>query len=145
MICLLTFASIRFLNQAALTQSQHQFSTGVMSHDGPGGNSLGDRIREAGVSPRNFAENVAHGQPDVQTVMDAWMHSQGHHNNIMNPDFSLIGVSKVGDFWTQVFAGGGEGGEEDGGEDGALPSCGHVSSGSLAPSPDSNPAPIEPT
>lgn len=37
-------------------------------------------------------ENIATGQDTVQAVMDAWMNSQGHRDNILNPAFHELGV-----------------------------------------------------
>lgn len=58
----------------------------------------------------HIGENVAYGQKDLSTVMDAWMKSDGHCKNIMNPNFSEIGMAFVEDtgtasqkYWTQNF------------------------------------------
>ncbi len=58
----------------------------------------------------HIGENVAFGQVDTAQVMDAWMKSDGHCKNIMNPKFSEIGMAFVEDagtpsqkYWTQNF------------------------------------------
>jgi len=53
------------------------------------------------------AENVAEGQPDVASVIDAWMNSLPHRANILGP-YNLIGAGIVTDasgrvWWTNLF------------------------------------------
>jgi uncharacterized protein YkwD len=55
------------------------------------------------------AENIAAGFNSPQQVMDAWMKSDGHRDNILNPDYTEFGVgyySGSGQFpayWVQDF------------------------------------------
>ena len=37
-------------------------------------------------------ENVAYGYPNGRAVVVAWMHSEGHRANILNPDYRLMGI-----------------------------------------------------
>ncbi len=54
-------------------------------------------------------ENIAMGQTSPEDVMNAWMNSEGHRENILKSDFTMIGVGcyeydgKL--YWTQIFAG----------------------------------------
>lgn len=54
-------------------------------------------------------ENIAYGAATPSAVMNGWMNSQGHRENILSPDFKYIGVgcySKNGTlYWTQIFGG----------------------------------------
>lgn len=57
-----------------------------------------------------MGENIAAGQPTPEAVMVSWMNSQGHHDNIMKPEYTLLGVScyidetsKYGIHWVQLF------------------------------------------
>lgn len=49
-------------------------------------------------------ENIARGQTSAQQVTNAWMNSPGHRANILNEDFTHIGVGYVeeGNYWTQI-------------------------------------------
>jgi uncharacterized protein YkwD len=38
-------------------------------------------------------ENIAYGYETPRALVSAWMHSQGHRENILNPSFRRIGVS----------------------------------------------------
>jgi uncharacterized protein YkwD len=57
---------------------------------------------------RTYGENIAFGYTTALSVMQAWMNSPGHRENILNPAFTQIGVGIVADsagylFWTQEF------------------------------------------
>lgn len=56
-----------------------------------------------------YGENAARGQQTPADVMQSWMGSEAHRQNILNPDFTRIGVGCVreGDtlYWVQCFAG----------------------------------------
>ncbi|NJR62658.1 MAG: hypothetical protein HC769_29995, partial [Cyanobacteria bacterium CRU_2_1] len=49
-------------------------------------------------------ENVAQGQKTPSEVVRSWMKSPGHRQNILNPNFTEIGVGYSQNYWTQVFA-----------------------------------------
>lgn len=80
----------------------------LFSHTRPDGSSFSTALKEQNVSYRSAGENIAWGQHSPQQVMDAWMNSPGHRANIMNPNFTTIGVGyyeNVGgtDYWCQLF------------------------------------------
>ncbi|WP_031074660.1 CAP domain-containing protein [Streptomyces sp. NRRL S-118] len=76
------------------------------AHTDPDGDSPWDRAAQAGV-PGLAAENIARGQTDAQAVMDSWMNSDGHRANILNCDYTKLGVgvhfADGGPWWTQDF------------------------------------------
>lgn len=96
------------LNLAAQNHSQDQANTQTMSHTGSDGSTLSVRVARAGYAGwTRIAENVAWGQADVVSVMDAWMNSPGHRANILGP-VTAIGVGRATSstgriYWTQVF------------------------------------------
>ena len=78
------------------------------SHTRPDGSSFNTALTEAGVSFRGAGENSAYGQTTPQQVMEGWMNSSGHRANILNANYTSIGVGhyKNGagvDYWTQLF------------------------------------------
>lgn len=79
--------------------SQYQSDTRNMHHsDGP---------EEYPETFYTWGENVAYGYPSARSVMDAWMSSPGHRENIENCEFKYIGVGLAGHetlYWTQIFA-----------------------------------------
>lgn len=74
------------------------------SHVSPEGVSFAERIRAAGY-PSPAAENIAVGQRSAAQVMDGWMSSPGHRRNILDCDYTAIGVGlwSSGWYWTQDF------------------------------------------
>lgn len=81
------------------------------SHTRPNGTSCFTAIDEAGISYRTVGENIAAGQSTPASVMNSWMNSEGHRANILNGDFSSIGIGYVkassgyGHYWVQMFLG----------------------------------------
>ena len=80
----------------------------LFSHTRPDGSSFATALKEQNVSYRRAGENIAWGQRSPQEVMNAWMNSSGHRANIMNPDFTTIGVgyyenANGTDYWCQLF------------------------------------------
>ncbi|MET8475101.1 CAP domain-containing protein [Streptomyces sp. NPDC006422] len=75
-------------------------------HTDPDGASPWDRAKKAGITDLG-GENIARGQANAQSVMDAWMNSPGHKANILNCDFKTLGVGvhfgSGGPWWTQDF------------------------------------------
>lgn len=80
----------------------------LFSHTRPDGTSFATALKEQNVSYRSAGENIAWGQRSPEEVMNAWMNSSGHRANIMNPDFTTIGVgyyenANGTDYWCQLF------------------------------------------
>src|SRR5215212_6221667 len=61
-------------------------------HIGSDGSDAGQRIAAAGYAWRAWAENIAAGQPDAVSVVQAWMSSAGHRANMLDPRYTDIGV-----------------------------------------------------
>ncbi|MGY1456485.1 CAP domain-containing protein [Streptomyces sp. SS8] len=95
------------LARAAEDYSDTMAASGVLSHTGPDGSTMADRVEAAGYAWSNLGENIAQGQPDAASVMKAWMNSPGHRANILNCAFEELGVGvHLGDggpWWTQNF------------------------------------------
>ncbi|MEV4332010.1 CAP domain-containing protein [Streptomyces sp. NPDC049597] len=95
------------LTQAADDYSDVMAGSGVMSHTGPDGSTMTSRVEAAGYAWSTLGENIAQGQPDAASVMDAWMNSPGHRANILNCSFDELGVGvhfgDDGPWWTQNF------------------------------------------
>lgn len=57
--------------------------------------------------PSMFGENIAAGQGTPAAVMQSWMNSEGHRNNILNANYHTIGIGcfLIGGmrFWVQCF------------------------------------------
>ena len=78
------------------------------SHTRPGEKAFSTVLNEHGISYMGAGENIAEGQRTPDEVMNGWMNSQGHRNNILKPEFTSIGVGYYQDssgrgHWTQLF------------------------------------------
>lgn len=107
------------LAQAAATHSTNMALQDFFSHTGRDGSNLTDRIRATGFTLTvPLGENIAAGHATPESVVQAWMDSPEHRDNILNPDFTQLGVghyfleNDTGDlmdynhYWTKVFSGG---------------------------------------
>ncbi|CAG8501183.1 12743_t:CDS:2, partial [Dentiscutata heterogama] len=74
----------------------------TLTHDDPAGD-LGTRFSQHGYGFSSAGENVAQGYNDEESVMQGWMNSPGHRENILNPSFKDAGFAQAGSFWTQDF------------------------------------------
>ncbi|WP_427126439.1 CAP domain-containing protein [Priestia megaterium] len=96
------------LSDVARTKSKDMMDKGYFDHNSPTYGSPFDMMKQFGIEYTTAGENIAKGQQSPEDVMNAWMNSDGHRKNILNPDFTEIGVGYVkGDttYWTQQFIG----------------------------------------
>ncbi|MCA8913802.1 MAG: hypothetical protein KDB90_00220 [Planctomycetes bacterium] len=80
------------------------------SHTNPDGATPFDRMHHAGVNYSAAGENIAAGYSTPAAAMAGWMNSAGHRANILNANFTEIGIGvregntgSYGIYWTQVF------------------------------------------
>jgi len=96
------------LAAVALAHSKDMAVRGFFDHTNPEGLSPFDRMKNAGISYRRAAENIAAGQQSPEAVVNGWMNSSGHRANILNPQLTHLGVGyyaggSYGSYWTQCF------------------------------------------
>lgn len=82
---------------------------GFFDHVNPDGETPFDRMREYDIEYWTAGENIAAGQYSPKAVVEAWMNSETHRENILSPNFKSTGISvlKGGDYgiyWVQEFA-----------------------------------------
>lgn len=79
------------------------------SHTRPNGKNCFTVLSENGISYRTCGENIAYGQRTPEEVVNAWMNSEGHRENILKSSYTRIGVGAVNVsgvyYWSQMFAG----------------------------------------
>lgn len=98
--------------QAATWHADDMAARGYFSHNAlfpaPHGSNVGDRLIAAGYDWTLVGENIARGQDTPRTVMQAWLASAGHCENVVRPGFTEAGygVSTAGNgpYWAQVFS-----------------------------------------
>ncbi|MFC4386213.1 CAP domain-containing protein [Gracilibacillus marinus] len=93
------------LSKVAREKSKDMAENNYFSHQSPTYGSPFDMMKQYGISYRTAGENIAKGQQSPEEVVQAWMNSEGHRKNILNPDFTHIGIGYVGNgnVWTQQF------------------------------------------
>ena len=95
------------LSGVAQKKSEDMRQNNYFSHTSPTYGSPFDMMRDFGVSYKTAGENIAQGQPTPEAVVQAWMDSPGHRENILKREFTHIGVGydASGHHWTQMFIG----------------------------------------
>ena len=94
---------------AAAQQRAEEIAT-VNSHVRPNGTKWYTVLSEYGVTDAAAGENAAWGSVSPEEVVNAWMNSEGHRANILNPEARAMGVgyyynssSTWGHQWIQLF------------------------------------------
>ena len=98
------------LSKMARDKSKDMVANHYFDHQSPTYGSPFDMMKRYGISYSYAGENIAAGQKTPEDVVEAWMNSEGHRENILNPNFTKIGVGYVqggsyGSYWTQEFIG----------------------------------------
>lgn len=93
------------LSRVARYKSQDMKDKKYFSHTSPTYGTPFQMMKSFGISYKSAGENIAKGHKTPKAVVDGWMNSQGHRANILNPNFTHIGVGYVkdGNYWTQMF------------------------------------------
>lgn len=98
------------LNNVAQLKAEDMKNKNYFDHNSPTYGSPFDLMRSQGVSYRTAGENIAAGQQSAQDVMNSWMNSSGHRANILNGNYTKLGVGfasggRYGTYWVQEFTG----------------------------------------
>lgn len=97
------------LNAAAQKHAEKMISSGIFDHEIEG-KKVQDRMSAEGYNWRRAGENIAAGQTTAEEVMESWMNSEAHRQNILKADYEELGVGFAIDedngnerYWVQVF------------------------------------------
>lgn len=83
------------LNQAAAAKAQDMIAAGVFAHY-YNGHTPWQYVDAAGETNWKYAgENLAKNYSQTDSLMDAWMNSPTHRENILNSNYDHIGVAVV--------------------------------------------------
>lgn len=98
----------RSISDVARLKSQDMADNNYFAHQSPIYGGAGEMMRSQGINWSAWGENIASGQRSPESVVTAWMNSEGHRANILSPDFGRIGVGYVTNssgtpYWTQMF------------------------------------------
>lgn len=91
---LLPFNQNHLLNQIAEARVRDMFEKQYFDHVSPIGEGPSDTARRVGYDYKRLGENIATGPfTSSQKILDAWMQSPGHRNNIISVETDEIGVA----------------------------------------------------
>jgi uncharacterized protein YkwD len=98
------------LTEAARAHNLDMIVNDFFDHTGSDGSRPAQRACAQGYVPFDWGEcfvgeNIAAGYCTPAEVMEAWMNSSGHRDNILNPDYQEVGVGhntggRYLDYWT---------------------------------------------
>jgi uncharacterized protein YkwD len=100
-----TLAGVAFGHAADM--AEHNY----FEHEDLTGRSPADRVRAVGYREKLVGENIAYGPKSAEEVVQGWLDSTGHCENIMDPRFAEMGIAfaaghsaKRGLYWVQLLA-----------------------------------------
>ncbi|SEN19125.1 CAP domain-containing protein [Lihuaxuella thermophila] len=95
------------LSKMARDKAQDMHDNNYFSHNSPTYGSPFQMMDRYGIRYNAAGENIAMGQRTPQEVVNDWMNSKGHRQNILSKNFNYIGVGYVkdGNYWVQEFIG----------------------------------------
>lgn len=101
------------LDQAAQRHAEDMLARSYFAHRSPDGKTVRERARLAGYEWSAIGENLAEGQQSVDEVVEAWMRSHGHRENILDRRYTETGFGlalghdlKKGEYrilWVETF------------------------------------------
>jgi uncharacterized protein YkwD len=99
------------LADVALGHATDMAAHNYFEHEDLSGHTPADRVRAVGYSEKLVGENIAYGPKSAEEVVQGWLDSPGHCENIMDPRFMEMGLayapgkmSKPGLYWVQLLA-----------------------------------------
>ena len=83
------------LSQAALAKATDMFEKQYWAHYAPDGTSPWSFIKNSGYKYTVAGENLARDFFETSDMVDAWMNSETHRENIVNPKYQETGIAVV--------------------------------------------------
>ncbi len=95
------------LSNVAQKKAEDMKNNNYFSHTSPTYGSPFDMIKSFGINYKTAGENIAMGQKTAEEVFNAWMNSSGHRANILNKNFTQMGIGYTSGntYWSQIFIG----------------------------------------
>jgi uncharacterized protein YkwD len=89
----------------ATDMAEHNY----FEHEDLQGHTPADRVKAAGYAEKLVGENIAYGPTSADEVVQGWLDSPGHCENIMDPRFAEMGIAyapgrvqRHGLYWVQL-------------------------------------------
>ncbi|GGE66505.1 CAP domain-containing protein [Priestia taiwanensis] len=90
-------------SHVAYLHSKDMKDNTFFAHESPTTGELKDRLQRGNVSYRSAGENIAYNYTDGIAAVEAWMNSEGHRKNMVQPAFKSLGVGVDQKYYTQNF------------------------------------------
>jgi uncharacterized protein YkwD len=97
------------LQGVAANHSHDMAQRNYFDHRSPEGRTVAERVSASHYKFRVVGENLAGGDPSIDSAVQGWIDSPHHCENLMDPRFSDVAVACVGDprsqwgtYWTMV-------------------------------------------
>lgn len=93
------------LSKVAYEKSRDMHVNNYFAHYSPTYGSLGEMMNYFEIPYRMVGENLAKGHQTPEQVVEAWMNSPGHRDNLLRKEYTHIGIGffESGNHWTQLF------------------------------------------
>lgn len=91
------------LSVKARIKSQEMKDLGYFSHTSPTYGSPFDMMKALGIRYYSAGENIAMGYRTAEAVVNAWMNSTSHRENILSERYTTMGIGYADGYWTQWF------------------------------------------
>lgn len=91
------------LTKAAQWLSNDMNSKQYMDHTDSLGRPIEQRLEECGYTNFMFGENIISKYPDPIEALKWWKGSSIHNQNLLDKEFTHVGIAKSGGYWTQDF------------------------------------------
>lgn len=92
------------LIEAANNHALDMYRKNYFNHKSPDGSTVGKRLMQTGYNWSFVGENIASGHNSVQHVFEGWLNSKGHCQNMMNGNYTHLGIAKKDALWVNTFA-----------------------------------------
>ena len=95
------------VREVARVKSSDMSINNYFSHTSPTYGTPFEMLKSYGISYKSAGENIAQGYTSPEAVVNGWMNSSGHRANILNANYTHIGIGYEadGNYWTQMFIG----------------------------------------
>lgn len=95
------------VSKVARLKSEDMATKNYFNHTSPTYGSPFEMLKKFNITYKTAGENIAKGQKTAESVVNAWMNSEGHRKNILSSSFTHIGVGYATKgstpYWTQMF------------------------------------------
>lgn len=94
------------IEEVARLKATDMYKNHYFSHISPTYGSPSQMLKNFKIVCKASGENIAYGQRTPEEVVRDWMNSAGHRANILNANYTKIGIGfeENGFFWTQLFS-----------------------------------------